>query len=494
MLEPGRTVPLRSETSEARAVTTRRQIISRFAHLLSAQVVEAITSGLFLLYLAWLDSTVYGQVMYAIAAGSIVSKVVQFGLYYCLVRELSVADKTQVPRILSQANVLKFLLMIPSIAAVWALVTLTRLGPQMSWIVVLVCLGFSLEIFADTVFADLRVRGKQDQESRIKMASHVACYGYGFVTSYLGFHPVAVGLFKVVSASVRIFLSVSVLVRDYSGRIAVAPNWADVWGMVKYASVFASIEILQNIYTRTNVFFIESAAGVKGVAYYSATWVIVDGISWVGVEQLVGWVLFPMLALLWNRSNREFSVLITTGFLWLLAAALGIMFLLAVESEFIIRLVYPAEYADAVWMQRYLVWTILLSLIQYFFAHVMIAIGGARPLLVFSCIAMAANLALNMTIVPLLGLLGGCLVIIITKLIMAVFTVLYCQVRFRFFRATDFVFPVGLGVACLAVFLVLDPLLTLHPAVGITAGLYASILWKCGERFMGRLPAGPSSS
>ena len=35
---------------------------------------------------------------------------------------------------------------------------------------------------------------------------------------------------------------------------------------------FALIEILGIIYNKTNIFFLESATGIKGVALYGATW------------------------------------------------------------------------------------------------------------------------------------------------------------------------------------------------------------------------------
>ena len=40
-------------------------ILTRFAHLLSAQGIDGIIQLLFFLYLAWIDTEVYGEVMYA---------------------------------------------------------------------------------------------------------------------------------------------------------------------------------------------------------------------------------------------------------------------------------------------------------------------------------------------------------------------------------------------------------------------------------------------
>ena len=50
-------------------------------------------------------------------------------------------------------------------------------------ILVFVCLGFGLEALAETFFADLRVRGRQDQEARIKDCASVLGYRYGFASA-----------------------------------------------------------------------------------------------------------------------------------------------------------------------------------------------------------------------------------------------------------------------------------------------------------------------
>ncbi len=174
----------------------------------------------------------------------------------------------------------------------------------------------------------------------------------------------------------------------------------------------------------------------------------------------------------------------------MLVIAFPIMFLLHSESELLIKLAYynrPA-YNDAIWMQQYLVWTIPLSFESNLFQYVMMVAGAVKVLLGFQVAATALNLIFNVVLVKPLGLTGGCLVIILTKLSMAVFTFLYCQIRFRFFKWWDFVFPVGLGAACYCLFLGLQPLVTIHPAVALTLAAYFIVVWKLGPKFLGGIP------
>jgi len=131
------------------------------------------------------------------------------------------------------------------------------------------------------------------------------------------------------------------------------------------------------------------------VAFYSATWNIVDPVSTLASEQLLGWVIFPLLASLWWANKEQATRLVRGNAKWLVILAFPIMFFLHVESELLIGLIYKAEYADAAWMQKYLVWTILLSFENNLFAYVIMVAGGANSLLLFTIIATLFNVALT---------------------------------------------------------------------------------------------------
>jgi len=464
-------------------------IITRFAHLLSAQTVDGIGSGLFFLYLAWLDTTLYGEVMYAMAAAGIVAKIVQFGLYYPLVAQLGGASKEVAAEALNRVNVIKIWLTMASIIGVATMAIYRGFSPRMTWILILVCLGWVLEALAETFFADLRVRGRQDKEARIKIIAAIASYSFGAATAALGLGPILVSLFKIVSGAVRAWYGLSSYVSYYATSAYRNPEWGPVWAMFKAASVFAVIEILGVVYNKTNIFFLEDATGVKGVAYYSAAYGIVDPISILASEQFLGWVIFPLLASLWWKNQAQVGRLVRRNAQWLLALALPIMFLLHEESGLIIGLIYRPEFKDAVWIQQYLVWTILLSFESNLFCYVMMIAGAGKVLLLFAVVGTILNMVFNLTLVGPLGLAGGCLVLILTKLVMTVLTFTYCQVRFKFFKWWDFLFPCALAAVTLGLYLGIRPLVTLHPAVAASLALYLAVLWKAGPKFIGRFPS-----
>lgn len=463
-------------------------ILKRFAHLLSAHGAEGLLSALFFLYLAWLNATTYGQVMIALAAGSMVLKAVQFGLYYPLVSRLGKADPKGVAGLLNQANLIKLVLLLPTAAALAGLVLYRGYASELTFILFLVGLGFALEAMAETFFAELRVRGRQDMEARAKIIASVASYGYGFATAALGFHPVAIGLFKLISGLILIGVGAMPFYRSCVRQLKSSLVAGPAWDLFRVASVFAAIEILGTFYNKTNLFFLESAVGSKGVAFYSATWNVIDPISILASNHFLGWVIFPLLATLWIPDPAEAKRLIRANALWLMAVAFPIVFLLYAESDALIGLLYRKEYQDAVWMQRYLVWTILFSFENNLFAYVMMVAGAARTLLFFAVLTTALNLGLNVILVKSQGLLGACLVILLTKLFMTLLTAAYCQLRFGLFRAQNFFFPLALAGGGLILFLALEPLVTRHGAAGLALGAYILALWKAGPLHLAGSP------
>lgn len=451
-------------------------------------MVEGVGSIFLFLYLAWLDSTFYGELMYAAAAGGVITKVVQYGLYYPLVGDLSAADSEKAPDIINRVNVIKLGLFAPAMLVILTMSLFKGFSAQMAWIVFLVCLGFGLEAIAETFFADLRVRGVQGQEAVIRSASSGIAYLYGALTALLGLNPVIVSLFKLLSSVIRLALCLIVYVRTHSPKLLTNPQWAATGRVFRSATVFALIEILGVLYNRSNVFFLEDAVGVKGVAFYYATLNIVDPICILGSEQLLGWVVFPLLATLWWQQRERVGPVVRSAAQWLAVLSYPVMFVLYIWSDVFIGFIYPKEYLDAAWMQKYLVWTILLSFESNIFCYLMMVAGAARVLLLFVAVATGANLVLNLVLVYPFGLLGACWVIVLTKLIMAALTMGYCQVRFGFMKAFDFVFPLVLAALSLGVFFLLEPHMLVQRAVLVTFLFYCLVLWRFGPLFMGRIP------
>ncbi|MGC8603170.1 MAG: oligosaccharide flippase family protein [Desulfomonilaceae bacterium] len=463
-------------------------ILSRLAYVLSAQAVEGVLATVFFLYLAWINSSDYGQVMYAMAGGAVVQTIIQFGLYYPLVSKLGNVEVTEPEKLIISVQIIKIALFILCFFGILIFAWRQKLSAELSAVLAVMSLGFSVEALAETFFAGLRVSGKQKIEARIRVTGSVASYGYGFISAALGLGVIYISLFKLVSGVMRIVLGYKIYLKGHHRQNLYSGIFASVNSMFRLSIVFALIEILGVIYNKTNIFFLQKETGLKSVAYYSATWNILDAVSVLGSEQFLGWVIFPLLATLWWQNRQKSGELIRRNAQWLMAIAFPIIFVLYTESSLIIGLIYPAQYGDAVWMQKYLVWTILISFQNNLFSYVMMVAGAANALLIFQIIGTVFNFILNFSLVPMMKLKGGCLVIIFTKLFIACLTFGYCRVNFGFVHLKDFIFPITLGLVSFGLFMFLETLINLSLAVVTTLAFYLIALFTTGPKFIGSFP------
>ena len=183
------------------------------------------------------------------------------------------------------------------------------------------------------------------------------------------------------------------------------------------------------LYNKSNIFFLQNYAGPDGVAQYSVTWQMVDGVSVLTSNLLLKNVLFPLFVNLNRKGPGEMAAVARNCARWLLLASLPIMFVLFVESDRLIGLIYGAGYDRATWLQKILVATVLCSFLHNLAAYLMMAVRRERVLLVFYLAGLAFNLAACAWLIPRHPLEGAAAVIVLTKGFMVLLTVGYCQRR-----------------------------------------------------------------
>src|SRR5208283_1527471 len=88
--------------------------------------------------------------------------------------------------------------------------------------------------------------------------------------------PILISLFAIIWGMVKLGAAMILYKRTYSAPLVMRSQWSAIWSMFRASMTFALIEILGIFYNKTNIFFLESAVGVTMLAYYGATWMIVD--------------------------------------------------------------------------------------------------------------------------------------------------------------------------------------------------------------------------
>jgi len=416
------------ETQADAPAASQHGILGKFLKLAGAQWMRDSLHTLFLILLARESSNTYGGFMLAFGLGQFILFLGEFGLNQPLVASLS-RRYARTGEILAQYTVIKAALFVAGMAGVVGMAWQQGYDAQLVGLVAVISLGVGLEPLSGTFFVACRVRGRQDQEALIRAIAAVLGYGWAFATLLGGAGPLWMGLFKVVENAANLAGGVLVTLRGEQwnrfdlGRKAMLR----IWGTTRNGAPFLIMALAAITYNKSNLFFLQRVGGQEAVARYSVTWELVDGVSVLVCSLLLSNVLFPLFSKLWKTGREEFHRLARLSAQWLLALALPIVFVLTVESDRFIGLIYGPDYAEAIWLQKYLAPTVLVAFLHNLAAYLMLSQGRQRLLLVIYLAGLALNLVLCATLIPGQPLVGAALAIVLTKTAVAVATTAYCQ-------------------------------------------------------------------
>ena len=404
----------------------RHRILKKFAYLLSARWVREGLQAVFLIYLARHSTTTYGEFMLALGLGSILLLVTEFGLNLPLVTLLSRKDREG--EALGQVIFLKVMLL--AVAALGALVFIQWQGypPALRRVMLLLAAGVALEALSNTFFVALQVQGRQALQGKINALAAALGFGYGLQALTLGAPALAVAAYKLIETMVNLAGGLWLSLSQHRFR----PQWpplSRMWRTLRLGAVFALIEVAATTYNKANLFFLQRYAGADAVAQYSVTWNMVDGISGLVSGLLLQSILYPIFVRLWETDRDQVSRLAQNTARWLMTAALIVMFVLFIESDRLITLVFGPRYLEAVWLQKVLVVTVAFAFLHNLAYFLMISMQLPRLLLIFSVVGLAVNLLWCSLVIPWTPLLGAALAMVIAKGSVAALTVGFCQWR-----------------------------------------------------------------
>ncbi len=403
-------------------------ILGKFLKLAGAQWMRDSLHTLFLILLARQSANTYGGFMLAFGLGQFILFLGEFGLNQPLVTSLS-RRYARTGEILAQYSVIKAVLFAAGLAGVVGMAWQQGYDAQLVGLVAVISLGVGLEPLSGTFFVACRVRGRQDQEAMIRAVAAVLGYGWAFATLFAGAGPLWMALFKVVENAANLAGGLVVTLRgERLARLDLGRKaMLRIWGTTRNGAPFLIMALAAITYNKSNLFFLQRAGGQEAVARYSVTWELVDGVSVLVCSLLLSNVLYPLFSRLWKTGREEFHRLARLSAQWLLALALPIVFVLTVESDRLIGLIYGPDYAEAVWLQKYLAPTVLVAFLHNLAAYLMLSQGRQRLLLFIYLAGLALNLTLCAALIPSTPLAGAALAILVTKAAVAVATTGYCQ-------------------------------------------------------------------
>lgn len=413
-------------------MSKQHSIFRKFAHLVTAQWVRDGLHTALIVVLARASASTYGEFVLAFSLAQFILFLGEFGLNQPMVVALSRTwgDKGQV---LAQYGLIKAALLGAGMVGVTGFCLIQGYSGGLLWMSLGICAGCGLEPLAGSFFVALRVRHRQDLEAYVRSSSAMLGYGYALTAVYLGWPAWSFGLFKVVENLCNLCGGAWLCLRDDGegatrltlGRRGLARAWRTAVGGL----LFVGMALAAIGYNKANVFFLQKHGGSEAVGAYGVAWELVDGASNLVASILLSGVIYPLLVKLWRTDKAAFAELGRNSARSLTAVSLPVMAAITMEADRILPLIFGQAYAPHAWVAAWLAPSILIAFLHNLAAYMMLALGRERLLLWIYVGGLGAGLALCQLLIPGAPLWGAALTIVLTKALVAVCTVGYCQRR-----------------------------------------------------------------
>jgi O-antigen/teichoic acid export membrane protein len=167
--------------------------------------------------------------------------------------------------------------------------------------------------------------------------------------------------------------------------------------------------LISALYFRIDVFFIERWQGLEAAGAYNAVFRLVEAMRLLPAAVMA--VTFPMLV----QSADTRLVQRIGGALALAGAVLALVGVLG--SPVIVALIYGSPYLYAAPAFAILSLALPLFFLNYALTHQVIGWDGQRAYLLIAALALAANVAANVTLVPVHGMIGAAIATLLTEVV-----------------------------------------------------------------------------
>ena len=380
-----------------------KAIPRRLGYILGAQWTRDLAWAVFTISLARHSPEIMGQIVLALTFGYLVKTFTDVGLNDFLLSVFARGEGR--PRaLLGEVTWLKLAVLVLALGLAWLVTGWQNYSPELRLIVLCIAAGLGLDAVSDSFFALCQARGRQDVEMRIRIPSALLGIGFGIVCVWLDAPPLCIALYKPLESLCCMAFALVALGRNPLAGVG-RSGMADLVRQMKSGLVFTCMAACAMFYNKVNVIFLKEYGSDADVGGYGVAWEMVEGLS----------VLISS-ALLAGQTARS---------LW--AAALPVIFLLCVESDRLLPLIYGDKYTGAVTAQRLLTPCLATAFLHNLAAYAMIGMRRHRLLLGFYASGLVCNIVCCMTLIPRMPLEGAALALTVTKVWVAVLTVGFFQ-------------------------------------------------------------------
>ena len=200
--------------------------------------------------------------------------------------------------------------------------------------------------------------------------------------------------------------------------------------LIKKSWPYALLIVLMLFYTRVDGVMLERihSNGAYESGIYAQGFRLLDALYMFGM--IFASLLFPLFSKQLKESIPAVLELVRNSANLLLSGVIIIIFVTCFNSSFILGLIYT-DFSDAVAPFRFLMIGFFPICMNFIFGTLLTANGNLKALNLISLGGIAANVCVNLLLIPKYGALGAAIATCCTQMVTAILQYFYCVVNFQ---------------------------------------------------------------
>jgi O-antigen/teichoic acid export membrane protein len=374
--------------------------------VLSYGTVSAATAGaMFLLHVVagrFLGVEHYGYFSFALALGMMIAPILDPGLYYLLIREVA-RDHEAAPVYLAHALTWKLVvgpvLLLLVLGAGWVLDT----SPLLLYAVALLAVAQVLHSLKEAFRPTLLGLERFGLDALTLAIERVSLLVFGSLVLLAGHGLIGLCWVFVVVRVLDLLVLAVIVGRRMPVRIG--GDLGALRSVLRAALPIGAFYITLNIYNYVDVVMLSWLRNAEEVGWYAAAYRLYEGPFLI--PAIIGTIFMPRLSRLFGTDPGGFRGTARQGLQWVMlvsvvSAAVGILL-----ADWLVTFTYGTDYAASAAALKILLTGLLFAFTIHFLQTALIAIDRQRLVLVAAGAGLAANVGLNLVLIPAWGFHGA---------------------------------------------------------------------------------------
>ncbi len=411
--------------------TDSETVVSNTAFLLTGQVVTGALSFILVIILArYLGNVGLGSYSSAVAMSALLMQLLDFGIPTYAVREIA-RRKEAAGEFISSIMGLRAVLsmvMVAGAGAIFFLSVTGRISVETAQVMGLAVIATALSFLAEPLRATLLAYEKHHYYAAAWIAERLIFIGLALGALLAGKGLVAVmAAFVISSATALLLSSIIVWSRFTKFTINIKGGLAkDGRSLMASGLPFWLSNLLMTVYSRIDTLMLSAMKGFAATGLYNAAYKVTDVFTFIPLA--VSAAFYPTLSRLFkNDKEGMLGILYRRAFYYLAIIALPMSVALTLLAERLMKFLYASEFHPAAGALQILVWAELFIFMNYLMGYMLNAIDKQKLFTISTAIYAAANIILNLIMIPKFGYIGAAFVALTTQFMQGATLYYFCS-------------------------------------------------------------------